>query len=87
MRAYLARSQDTVHLSNDGFITAKIRRGIKYKADVEPEIVSLIVSQKLYWKPEHFVYPRSTCYQPSTEGTLSDDVLGDIIEIEEGAVG
>jgi hypothetical protein len=45
MQAYLACSQDTVHLSNDRLITAKIRRGIEYKAGIKPEEISLIVSQ------------------------------------------
>ena len=45
MQAYLARRQDTVHLSDHGFIAAQIRRGIEYKADVEPKVVSLIIPQ------------------------------------------
>jgi len=86
IQAYLARRQDTVHLPNDGLITAKIRRGVEYKADVKPEVVSLIVPQQLDRKPEYFVYPRGAGYEPSAEGTLRDDVLGDIIKVEEGAV-
>ena len=44
-QAYLARRQDTVHLSDHRFIAAQIRRGIEYKADVEPKVVSLIIPQ------------------------------------------
>ena len=87
MPAYLACCQDTVHLPNDGLITTEIRRGIKHKADVEPEVVSFIVPQQLDGKPEHFVYPRGAGDQPSTEGTLRDDILGNIIKVEEGAAG
>jgi hypothetical protein len=87
VQAHLARRQDTVHLPNDGLITAKVRRGIEYKADVKPEVVSLIITQQLDRKPEHFVYPRGAGYEPSAEGTLSDDVLGNVIKVEEGAIG
>jgi hypothetical protein len=87
MQAYLARRQDTVHLPNDGLITAKIRRGIEHKANIKPEVVSLIVPQQLDGKSEHFIYPRGAGDQPSAEGTLRDDVLGNIIKVEEGAVG
>lgn len=74
-RAHLARRQDTVQLSDDGLITAKVRRGIEHKADVEPEVVSLIITQQLDRKPENFVRPRGAGHEPSAEGTLSDDVL------------
>ncbi len=83
----VARCQDTIHLSNDGLITAKICRGIEYKADVKPKVVTLIVSVQLDRKPEYFVYPCGAGHQPSAEGTLSDDVFRNIIKVEEGAVG
>ena len=45
VQAYLARRQDTVNLSDHGFIAAQIRRGIEYKADVEPKVVPFIIPQ------------------------------------------
>ena len=86
--SYLACCEHSAHLTGHGLIAAQIRATLEDEADVVEEVVSRIrLLVQAHGEAEDLMALRSTDDESSAECLWRYHILGDVVEMEQEAIG
>ena len=80
---YLTSCEHTRYFADNRFVATQVGRAVKDKADVEPEVVALVVPAQLRRETDYLALLYIADDKPSAQRTGRYDVLAHVVKVEQ----